>query len=234
MTNVLEIRKLVVSLGDVKILDGIDLSLSDGEILGLVGGSGTGKTVLLRSILGLHPYRRGKVIFPLSRNTGVLFQHGALFSSLTVKENIQLPMRRHTSLPLSLLDDLALMRMDMVGLPRSACDKYPSQLSGGMIKRAGLARALSLDAQLLFLDEPTSGLDPISARAIERLILSLRESLGLSVLLVSHDLDSLRILCDRVAVLRDRRILTTGSLSEVSRYPDPWIDAYFNDKERVG
>ena len=227
---ILDISDLVVSFSDIPILDGIDLQLFDQEILGLVGGSGTGKSVLLRTILGLQPKRRGTITFPISQNTGVLFQHGALFSSLTVKENIQLPMRRHIGKSPDLLDDLALMRMDLVGLPRSSSDKHPSQLSGGMIKRVGLARALSLDAQLLFLDEPTSGLDPISARAIEQLILSLRENLGLSVLMVTHDLDSLSILCDRVAVLRDRKILVAGTISEVSQFPDPWIAAYFTSE----
>ena len=227
---ILDISDLVVSFSDAPILDGIDLQLFDQEILGLVGGSGTGKSVLLRTILGLQPKQRGTITFPISRNTGVLFQHGALFSSLTVKENIQLPMRRHIGKSADLLDELALMRMDLVGLPRSASDKHPSQLSGGMIKRAGLARALSLDAQLLFLDEPTSGLDPISARSIEQLILSLRENLGLSVLMITHDSDSLSILCDRVAVLRDRKILVAGTISEVSQFPDPWIAAYFTNE----
>ena len=237
-------RDVKVSFGPHKVLKGLDLDVYNGEILGFVGGSGSGKSVLMRSILGLINKDAGHVeLFgedydsltgadrlKIDRRMGVLFQHGALFSSLTVMENIQVPMREYFDLSQRLMDELARVKLDLVGLGPEAANKYPSELSGGMIKRASLARALALDPRLVFLDEPTSGLDPIGAAAFDDLIASLRDTLGLTVYMVTHDLDSLHAICDRIAVLKDGVVLTTGTLAQMTEVDDPWTKAYFTGK----
>lgn len=241
---VLSARNIEVSFGNNQVLRKLDLDIRRGEVLGFVGGSGTGKSVLTRAILGLLPKQGGKIeIFgtdydsasnetriALDRKMGVLFQHGALFSSLTVRENIQVPMREYLDLSPALIDELTNLKIELVGLPQDAADKFPSQLSGGMIKRAALARALSLDPQLVFLDEPTSGLDPIGAAEFDELISSLSKSLGLTVMMVTHDLDSLHAVCDRIAVLRDGKILTAGTIADMLSVDDPWVADYFRGK----
>ncbi|MCB1493614.1 MAG: ATP-binding cassette domain-containing protein [Rhodobiaceae bacterium] len=238
----LEVRGIEVGFGESTVIKGLDLVVPKGEILGVVGGSGTGKTVLLRAILGLVPRRAGTVSFfgqvvgemtnearhMMNQSIGMLFQQGALFSSLTVRENIQFPMREHANLPMSLMNDLADMKLALVGLPPDAGDKFPSELSGGMIKRAALARALALDPDLLFLDEPTAGLDPIGAGAFDELVVELRDALGLTVYMVTHDLDSLYTVCDRIAVLGNKAILVEGEIEELRRFDHPWVQAYFN------
>jgi phospholipid/cholesterol/gamma-HCH transport system ATP-binding protein len=212
-----------------------------GETVGLVGGSGSGKSVLLRTIVGLNPWRAGRIEVlgedvgqlsagerrRLQTRWGVLFQDGALFSSLTVAENIELPLREHARVPAEALDDIAALKVAMVGLPADAAAKKPSELSGGMRKRAGLARALALDPELLFLDEPTAGLDPIGAANFDRLLRDLQRSLGLTVLMVTHDLDSLNAICDRVAVLLDKRIVA-GTMAQLLVYDHPWVRDYFH------
>ena len=219
--TVIRIRGLVNGFGNKIIHDHIDLDVKRGEVLGVVGGSGTGKSVLLRSIVGLNRPLSGSIkvfgeetvgLAPdemrgLQLHWGVLFQEGALFSSMTVAQNIQVPMRRWTNMPQSLMDELAAMKLSLVGLPEDAARKYPSELSGGMKKRAGLARALSLDPELLFLDEPTAGLDPIAAAAFDELIKSLQQRLDLTVFLITHDLDTLHAICDRIAVLADKKVV---------------------------
>lgn len=236
------VEKLTVGFGDVTILQDLDLDVYQGEILGVVGASGTGKSVLMRAILGLNPKRAGTVRIlgvdydranfderrAIDQKLGVLFQHGALFSSLTVKQNIQVPMREYLDLSQSLMDELALMKMQLVGLALDAAEKFPAELSGGMIKRAGLARALAIDPRAIFLDEPTSGLDPIGAQEFDRLILNLRDTLGVTVFMVTHDLDSLFAICDRIAVLGQKRVLVTGKPEEMLEFEDPWVNAYFN------
>ena len=240
----LSVRDVKVSFGPHQVLKGLDLDVYNGEILGFVGGSGSGKSVLMRSILGLINKDAGQVqLFgedydsltgtdrlAIDRRMGVLFQHGALFSSLTVMENIQVPMREYFDLSQRLMDELAKVKLELVGLGPEAANKYPSELSGGMIKRASLARALALDPRLVFLDEPTSGLDPIGAAAFDDLIASLRDTLGLTVYMVTHDLDSLHAICDRIAVLKDGVVLTTGTLAEMTEVDDPWTKAYFTGK----
>jgi len=239
---VLKARGVTVGFGSTLVLENLDLDVYRREILGFVGASGTGKSVLMRAILGLTPRRAGTVeVFgtdlatasdaerqAIERRWGVLFQQGALFSSLTVRQNIQLPMREHMKMSQRLMDELALLKLEMVGLSRSAADKYPAELSGGMIKRASLARALALDPDLVFLDEPTSGLDPIGAAAFDDQVMKLRETLGLTVYMVTHDLDSLHSICDRVAVLGDRRVLSAGTVEELMRFDHPWVQEYFN------
>lgn len=238
---VISVRGLVTGFGDQVVHDGLDLDVRQGEILGVVGGSGSGKSVLMRTIIGLNEPRGGSItIFgrnamerdaaaakDLRRRWGVLFQEGALFSSLTVAENIEVPMREFLDLPEALMDELAGYKVAMVGLPAEAGPKYPSELSGGMKKRAGLARALSLDPQLLFLDEPTAGLDPISAAAFDELIKVLKQTLGLTVFLITHDLDTLHAICDRVAVIADRKVLAVGTIPELLKVDHPWLREYF-------
>ncbi len=240
-TAVISIRGLRNQFGTQVIHDGLDLDVRAGEILGVVGGSGTGKTVLLRTIIGLNIPVAGEITLMgedvrhaddqtmkrLRSTYGVLFQGGALFSSLTVAENIQVPMIEHAHISKQLMDELAALKVQLVGLPPNAANKYPSELSGGMIKRAGLARALSLDPQVVFLDEPTSGLDPIGAAAFDNLIRSLQQSLGISVFMITHDLDSLSAICDRIAVLVDKKI-HIGTMEEIVNDPHPWIQEYFN------
>ncbi len=239
---VIRVRGLRNSFGDQVIHDNLDLDVRRGEIIGVVGGSGTGKTVLMRSIIGLQRYDEGEVeIFgqrvsglgerealALRRQFGVLFQNGALFSTLTVAENIEVPMREFYRLEPALMDEIAAYKIAMTGLPAEAGPKYPSELSGGMRKRAGLARALALDPYLLFLDEPTAGLDPIGAAAFDQLILTLRDTLGLTVFLITHDLDTLHTICDRVAVLADKRVLTVGTIDELMTFDQPWVRDYFH------
>jgi phospholipid/cholesterol/gamma-HCH transport system ATP-binding protein len=235
------VQGLRTRFGEQVIHDGLDLEVRRGEVFGIVGGSGTGKSVLLRTILGLQRPERGRIEVlghelerlgdaprrALQARQGVLFQDGALFSSLTVGQNIQTPLRERWKLPARLLDQIAGLKLALVGLPIEACHKYPAELSGGMRKRAGLARALALDPEILFLDEPTAGLDPIGAGEFDRLILRLQRSLGLTVVMVTHDLDSLRAICDRVAALVDRRALV-GTLDEVCNRDHPWLRAYFH------
>lgn len=239
---VIRARGLAVGFGPGNIIENLDLDVYRGEILGVVGASGTGKSVLLRSIIGLVPIRAGSVeVFGVElaqarpaerarvgRRLGVLFQQGALFSSLNVRQNIQAPMREHFELRQSVMDELADIKLAMVGLPPEAGDKMPSELSGGMIKRASLARALALDPDIVFLDEPTSGLDPLGAAEFDRLIQQLQATLGLTVFMVTHDLDSLYEVCDRIAALGDRRVLVAGSLDSVLACPHPWVQAYFH------
>jgi phospholipid/cholesterol/gamma-HCH transport system ATP-binding protein len=241
MASPVEACDLRTQFGDHVVHEHLNIRLKAGEILGVVGGSGSGKSVLLNTLLGLKRPEGGHVnIFGRKRSDlsakereliytriGVLFQGGALFSSLNVRENIMVPMRTHTDLPVPLMRELADMKINMVGLPRNAATLFPADLSGGMRKRAGLARALSLDPQMLFLDEPTSGLDPIGANAFDELILELRDALGLTVFMVTHDLDSLFTICDRVAVLVDKHIAITDTLDNVVKFDHPWVQEYF-------
>ena len=238
---VIRVRDLVTGFAGKTIHDHLNLEVYRGEVLGVVGGSGTGKSVLLRTIIGLNKPREGTIeVFgrrtgfaegrrmrALEVRWGVLFQEGALFSSQTVAENIQVPLREYTSMSQDLMDEIAALKIALVGLPPDTAQKYPSELSGGMKKRAGLARALALDPELVFLDEPTSGLDPISANQFDELIAGLRASLGLTVFMVTHDLDSLRAIADRIAVLVDKKI-KTGTLAELRKDQTPWIHEYFS------
>jgi phospholipid/cholesterol/gamma-HCH transport system ATP-binding protein len=237
----IRVRDLKVAFGDKVIMDGLDLDVMRGEILGFVGGSGQGKSVLTRTILGLVRKSRGTIevlgddvdeLDPvqrraLERRFGVMFQHGALFSALSVKQNIQVPMREYLKLSPALLDELAMVKLDLVGLKPDAADKAPSELSGGMIKRAALARALALDPEIVFLDEPTSGLDPIGAAEFDELIMTLKQTLGLTVFMVTHDLDSLYSACDRIAALADKRVVAVGTLATMLASDHPWVKAYF-------
>jgi phospholipid/cholesterol/gamma-HCH transport system ATP-binding protein len=239
---VIKVRGLVNGFGGRIIHDHIDLDVYRGEVLGVVGGSGAGKSVLLRSIIGLiHPLEgtvevfgqpttgeiEGPAMRRLEMRWGVLFQEGALFSSQTVAENIQVPLREYTSMGQELMDEIACMKLGMVGLSPDTGGKYPSELSGGMKKRAGLARALALDPELLFLDEPTAGLDPISANQFDELIKQLQKILGLTVFLVTHDIDTLRAVTDRIAVLVNKK-LVIGTMDELRKNKDPWIQDYFS------
>lgn len=238
---IIRVRDLAVGFGAKNIIDGLDIDVWRGEILGVVGGSGTGKSVLTRAIIGLNPKRRGRIeLFgrdadrldreerlSIERRWGVLFQHGALFSALTVRQNIQAPLREYLHLSETLMDEIAKLKVALVGLAPDAIDKYPSQLSGGMIKRAALARALALDPDIVFLDEPTSGLDPIGAAEFDELILTLRDTLGLTVYMVTHDLDSLSRICDRIAALAEGKVIAEGPLSAMVRAEHPWLKRYF-------
>ncbi|EPR44693.1 ABC transporter related protein [Desulfovibrio sp. X2] len=238
---VIEVKGVTNRFGRQVVHENLDLAVLPGEILGVIGGSGAGKSVLLQTIIGLRRPQAGTVrvlghevhdasareLHSLERRWGVLFQDGALFSSLTVTQNVQTAMREHLRLPQRLMDELAAMKLAMVGLPPEAGCKYPSELSGGMRKRAGLARALALDPDILFLDEPTSGLDPIGAAGFDQLVLNLHRTLRPTVFMVTHDLDSLYTVCDRVAVLAERRICAIGTLEEILRVDEPWIKTYF-------
>jgi phospholipid/cholesterol/gamma-HCH transport system ATP-binding protein len=237
----IQVRGIVNRFGTQLVHDGVDLDVAQGEILGVVGGSGTGKSVLMRSIIGLQQPEAGEVrIFgedartdneseakELRRNWGVLFQSGALFSSLTVAENIQVPLREYYKMDDALLNEIAAYKLALVGLPANAGAKYPSELSGGMRKRAGLARALALDPRILFLDEPTAGLDPVGAAGFDDLTRSLRDALGLTVFLITHDLDTLYAICDRIAVLAQQKMLVVAPMETVLDFPDPWVQEYF-------
>jgi len=238
---VIRVRGLVNRFGAQTVHDGLDMEVARGEVFGVVGGSGSGKSVLLRTILGLQRPAAGRVelegrdittlkpaeMRAVKRRYGVTFQHGALFTSLTVRQNIELPIAEFHDLSDRTLEDLAELRLRMVGLPPEALAKYPAQLSGGMIKRAALARALALDPELLFLDEPTAGLDPIAAAAFDGLLLELQKSLRLTVVMITHDLDTIFRTCNRVGVIVDRRMVS-GPLEEIVRNDHPWIRQYFH------
>jgi phospholipid/cholesterol/gamma-HCH transport system ATP-binding protein len=241
--TLISVRGLKNSFGDQVVHEGLDLDVRKGEIMGVVGGSGTGKSVLMRSIIGLQTPIEGDVrVFGQSmidrdeseavairKRWGVLFQGGALFSTLTVAENVQVPLREfYPDIKAPLLDEIAAYKVTMSGLPVEAGPKYPAELSGGMRKRAGLARALALDPELLFLDEPTAGLDPIGAAAFDELTSELQKILGLTVFLITHDLDTLYAICDRVAVLADKRVIAVGTIDELLALDHPWIQEYFN------
>jgi phospholipid/cholesterol/gamma-HCH transport system ATP-binding protein len=236
-----EVRGVVNRFGAQVVHDGLDMQVRPGEIFGIVGGSGSGKSVLLRTILGLHTPREGEVLIEgesitgldsaallrIKRRYGVTFQHGALFSSLTVLENIEMPMLEALKLPESVVRGLSVQKLRLVGLPDDAGMKFPAQLSGGMVKRAALARALALDPTLLFLDEPTAGLDPISAGHLDELLVYLQRMLGLTVVMVTHDLDTIYRTCDRVGVIIDGRMIS-DTLDGIVRHPHPWIREYFH------
>lgn len=240
--HVIEVRELRTQFSDFVVHENLDLSVRRKEILGVVGGSGTGKSVLMRTIIGLNRPAHGTVkVFnedfyksnertrlSIEQRWGVLFQGGALFSSLTVAQNVMAPIREHLGVEGALAKDMAALKISMVGLPAEAGAKYPSELSGGMKKRAGLARALALDPELVFLDEPTAGLDPIGAAKFDELILNLKDSLGLTVFMVTHDLDTLHAACDRVAVLAEKRVIECGPLDAVRRVDHDWIREYFS------
>ncbi|BBU61544.1 ABC transporter ATP-binding protein [Methylosinus sp. C49] len=240
--TVIRVRDLFVAFGQTTVMRGLDLDVYRGEVLGFVGGSGQGKSVLMRTILGLVDKRSGLIeLFGrdrdklsaaerrrVERRWGVLFQNGALFSSLTVRQNIQMPMRETGHISARLMDELAMLKLELVGLPASAADKFPAELSGGMIKRAALARALALDPELVFLDEPTSGLDPIGAAEFDELIATLQHTLGLTVFMVTHDLDSLYSICDRIAALAEGKVIAAGPMEEMLACEHPWLKAYFH------
>jgi len=240
----IRVRGLDVGFGSRLILRGLDLDVKRGEVMGFVGGSGTGKSVLTRAILGLVTKSAGQIqvlgqdldaLAPrerqaVERRCGVLFQQGALFSGLTVLQNVQAPMREYLSLSQKLMDELARMKIAMVGLAPDAAEKFPSELSGGMIKRAALARALALDPDILFLDEPTSGLDPIGAAEFDDLIATLQKTLGLTVFMVTHDLDSLYSICDRIAALAEGKVIAAGTVAQMLASEHPWLRAYFHGK----
>ena len=239
--TIVEVRGLRSQFGEQVVHENLDLDVYRGEILGVVGGSGTGKSVLLRTILGLRRPDAGSVkLFgedlhdlpehervAIESRYGVLFQNGALFSSLTVSENVRVPLMEHTTLSLHDALRVAALKIALADLTPEVRHKYPSELSGGMVKRAGLARALALDPDIVFLDEPTSGLDPIAAASFDQLIRTLRDALGLTVFMITHDLDSLHAICDRVAVLAHKRVIVADSLDKVERFDDPWIRDYF-------
>jgi phospholipid/cholesterol/gamma-HCH transport system ATP-binding protein len=241
---VIKVRDLVVGFGDQIVLDHLSLNVREGEILGVVGASGAGKSVLLRTIIGLLPRRHGSIEVlgvdlakaneaerrALERRWGILFQQGALFSSLTVRENVQFPMRENLDLSPRLMNEMALAKLEMVGLTPDDMNKYPSELSGGMTKRVALARALALDPEIVFLDEPTSGLDPISAGDFDELIRTLQQTLGLTVFMVTHDLESLYTACDRVAALADGKVVAEGPLEVMLECEHPWVRNYFQGK----
>jgi len=238
---IISVRDLVVGFNEKTVLDHLSLDIRLGEILGVIGASGSGKSVLLRAIIGLVPKQQGTIEMfgedmdtlsrerrhDLERKWGVMFQHGALFSSLTVKQNIQFPMREYLDLSEPLLEELAMMKIEMVGLKADAADKLPSELSGGMIKRAALARALALDPEIVFLDEPTSGLDPIGAGEFDQLIVALQKTLNLTVMMITHDLNSLHAACNRVAAIARGKVIELGTIEEISASTDPWLRAYF-------
>jgi phospholipid/cholesterol/gamma-HCH transport system ATP-binding protein len=239
--NVIEIRGVKTYFGSACIHDGVSFNIRRGETVALVGGSGSGKTTLLREILMLEAPTAGTIRVlgkdtaalsegetdRLRQRMGVMFQQGALFTSLTVQENVEVPLKEHTQLPSRLIRELALLKVALAGLPKDAAAKYPGQLSGGMLKRAAVARALALDPELLFLDEPSAGLDPVSANALDELIVQLKGSLGLTVVMVTHDLDSLWRVTDRVAFLGEKRVLSYASMKQLSDDPHPLIQDYF-------
>ena len=241
-----EVRGLVNRFGTQIVHDGLDMTVERGEVFGIVGGSGSGKSVLLRSILGLQRPQGGEVrlqgrvlnrlsvgeLRKMKASYGVTFQQGALFTSLTVLQNVQLPMLEHLQLSARALEELAMLKVRLVGLPDEAAQKFPAQLSGGMIKRAALARALALDPALLMLDEPTAGLDPISAAAFDELLMDLRQQLGLTVIMITHDLDTIFRTCNRVGVIIDRK-MTSDTLAGITRNPHPWIQSYFHGERAL-
>ncbi len=237
----IRVRDLVVGFGNHIVLDHLSLDVRRGEILGLVGASGGGKSVLLRTVIGLLPKQAGSIevlsvdldradpqeAHAIGRRWGILFQQGALFSSLTARQNVQFPMRENLHLSDKLLDEVARAKLEMVGLTDDDGDKFPAELSGGMTKRVGLARALALDPEIVFLDEPTSGLDPIAAGAFDALIKTLQQTLGLTVFMVTHDLHSLNAVCDRIAALADGKIVAVGPMATLLASNHPWVKSYF-------
>jgi phospholipid/cholesterol/gamma-HCH transport system ATP-binding protein len=240
--TIIDVKGMKTAFGDHVVHDNLDLQVKAGEVLGIVGGSGTGKSVMLHSILGLRKPDGGEVHVlgedvaaldeparrKLEQRWGVLFQDGALFSGLTVAQNIQVAYREHLEMPEPLMDELAMLKTAMVGLRPGAAYLFPSELSGGMRKRAGLARALALDPEILFLDEPTSGLDPIGAAAFDELIKDLQKTLQLTVVLITHDLDTLHAICDRIAVLADKRVVLIGTMDDMMKSDHPWVKEYFH------
>jgi phospholipid/cholesterol/gamma-HCH transport system ATP-binding protein len=241
---IIRVRDVSVQFGVTKVLDGLSLDVKRGEILGFVGPSGAGKSVLTRTIIGLVPKVAGSIeVFgvdldaadvdarrAVERRWGVLFQQGALFSSLNVRQNIQFPVREYLNVSQRLLDEITIAKLGMVGLRPEVAERYPSELSGGMVKRVALARALALDPELVFLDEPTSGLDPIGAGDFDDLVRTLQRTLGLTVFMVTHDLDSLHTACDRIAVLGNGKIIAAGSMADMLASQHPWLRAYFHGK----
>ena len=239
---IIRVRDLKVAFGSSVVLEHLNLDIPKGEVVGVIGPSGCGKSVLLRAITGLKSPESGSVeVFgerletlsrdertAIERRWGIMFQDGALLSNLTVRENVMVPMKEHTQLSRPLMHDLADMKIRLSGLAASAGDKYPSDLSGGMRKRAALARALALDPELLFLDEPTAGLDPITAAAFDTLVRSLQRALGLTVFLVTHDVDTLYATCDRIVVLGEKKVLAVGTITELREVDHPWIQEYFS------
>jgi phospholipid/cholesterol/gamma-HCH transport system ATP-binding protein len=239
---VIRVRELVVELPRQKVLNGVNLDLYRSEILGFVGASGAGKSVLTRTVIGLMPKTRGTIEVlgvdldstddlgrrAIDRRWGVLFQQGALFSSLSAGKNVEFPIREYLRLSDRLTTEIAIAKLEMVGLKPDVYRRNPSELSGGMIKRVALARALALDPEILFLDEPTSGLDPISAAEFDQLILTLQQTLGISVFMVTHDLDSLHRVCDRIAVLAEGKIIEAGTMDTMMQSEHPWLKAYFH------
>ena len=244
---VISVRDLVVDFGGAPVLDHVTLDVFRGEILGFVGGSGAGKSVLMRTIIGLLPKRNGSIeVFgadlaalgererrSIERRWGVLFQQGALFSSLTALQNVQFPIREYLDLSPRLIEEIAVAKLEMVGLGADVRGKFPAELSGGMVKRVALARALALDPDIVFLDEPTSGLDPIGAAEFDELIRTLQRTLGLSVFMVTHDLDSLHAVCDRIAVLSQGRVIAAGTIETMLASEHPWLKSYFQGKTRA-
>jgi phospholipid/cholesterol/gamma-HCH transport system ATP-binding protein len=242
--TVIKVHDLVVGFGDHTVLDRVSVEVKRGEIFGFVGGSGSGKSVLLRTIIGLIPARAGTIEVlgsdltraeegarrATERRWGILFQQGALFSSLTVLQNVQFPMREYLTLSKRLMLEMAEAKLDMVGLKPEDWNKLPSELSGGMVKRVALARALALDPELVFLDEPTSGLDPISAGEFDGLIRTLQRTLELTVFMITHDLESLYTVCDRIGVLADGKVVTSGPIEVMLASEHPWVKAYFRGK----
>jgi len=240
---IIRVSDLTVTFGSRKVLDGLNLDVARGEILGFVGASGAGKSVLMRTIIGLVPKVAGRVeVFgtdfdsgererrSIERRWGILFQHGALFSSLSVRQNIQFPVREYLNVSQRLLDEITMAKLAMVGLKPEVAERHPSELSGGMIKRVALARALALDPEIVFLDEPTSGLDPIGAGDFDELVRTLQRTLGLTVFMVTHDLDSLYTACDRIAVLGDGKIIAHGTMADMQASQHPWLREYFHGK----
>lgn len=245
---IIRVRDLTVGFGSRVVLDHLSLDVMQGEILGFVGASGAGKSVLMRTIIGLVAKQGGTIEVlghdldhvdeatrrSIERRWGVLFQHGALFSSLNVRQNVQFPMREYLDVSQRLMDEIAAAKLDMVGLKPDVGDRYPSELSGGMIKRVALARALALDPDILFLDEPTSGLDPIGAGDFDELVKTLQRTLGLTVFMVTHDLDSLHTACDRIAVLGEGKVIAAGTMATMLASEHPWLKAYFRGKRSRG
>ena len=241
---IIRVSDLSVQFGTRRVLDGLNLDVARGEILGFVGASGAGKSVLMRTIIGLVPKLAGRIeVFGadlddagakakrhVERRWGILFQHGALFSSLNVRQNIQFPVREYLNVSQRLLDEITFAKLAMVGLKPEVVDRYPSELSGGMIKRVALARALALDPEIVFLDEPTSGLDPIGAGDFDDLVRTLQRTLGLTVFMVTHDLDSLHTACDRIAVLGDGKVIAQGTMQDMLASTHPWLREYFHGK----
>jgi len=241
---IIRVQGLTVAFGQRRVLDGLDLDVGRGEILGFVGASGAGKSVLMRTIIGLVPKVEGSIeVFgtelgsastkaqrSVERRWGILFQHGALFSSLNVRQNIQFPMREYLNISQRLMDEITIAKLGMVGLKPEVAERNPSELSGGMIKRVALARALALDPEIVFLDEPTSGLDPIGAGDFDELVRTLQRTLGLTVFMVTHDLDSLHTACDRIAVLGDGKIIAEGTMADMMASQHPWLREYFHGK----